>query len=73
MNKNTQDAIAYGFLAVVLFPVSGLAAFYALSFSWLAWGLFGFVLAGIALAIAMASPWCVYGAYRRKHGKEVQA
>lgn len=70
MNKQTQDAIGWGFAAAIAIPISALAALYALSFSWLSFGILGLLFAGVALALTIAGPYATYAAYQCSKGNE---
>jgi len=53
------EGIVLVVMGFVFLPVSILAGGFTLSGAWLAWGLLGFVLVGIAGAVAFIGPYCL--------------
>lgn len=70
MDKRTQDTIGWAIATVIAVPVSALALLYAVSFSWVSFGLLGLLLAGVALALAGATPYTAYATYQCWRGNK---
>lgn len=70
MDDRTRDTIAWGLTILVTLPVSVAGAFYVASMSWLAYGVLGVVVAGVAGALTLAAPYATYGLYQCRQGNE---
>jgi hypothetical protein len=70
MNKRTQDTIGWAIATAVAVPISALALLYAVSFSWASFGPLGLIFAGIALALAGATPYTAHATCQCWRGNE---
>jgi len=70
VDNQTQSAIGWVLTFIVTLPVSAAGALYLLSMSWLAYGILGSILGGVAGALAIAAPYSAYGFYQCRQGNE---